>query len=147
MHIDPIASALHLRRVMPGIIPFLGVVASLVLASVDVVAAPLNKCVVQGSVTYQQSPCPAGEVRKPPTAQELNAAEPGRRAAAGPATPAKRTAPAASSEPGPFRCDGRTRCTQMKSCDEAKYFLAHCPGVTMDGDHDGIPCEKQWCGR
>ena len=44
-----------------------------------------------------------------------------------------------------FRCDGRTRCTQMKSCAEAKYFLAHCPGVQMDGDHDGIPCETQRC--
>lgn len=44
-----------------------------------------------------------------------------------------------------FRCDGRTRCTQMRSCDEAKYFLAHCPTVKMDGDGDGIPCEDQWC--
>ncbi len=45
----------------------------------------------------------------------------------------------------PFHCDGRTYCSQMTSCAEAKYFLAHCPGVTMDGDHDGIPCETQWC--
>lgn len=44
-----------------------------------------------------------------------------------------------------YRCDGRTHCSQMRSCDEAKYFLAHCPGVKMDGDHDGIPCEDQWC--
>ncbi|TLZ00944.1 MAG: excalibur calcium-binding domain-containing protein [Gammaproteobacteria bacterium] len=33
----------------------------------------------------------------------------------------------------------------MNSCAEAKYFLAHCPNVKMDGDHDGIPCERQWC--
>jgi cold shock CspA family protein len=45
----------------------------------------------------------------------------------------------------PFSCDGRTRCSQMKSCDEARYFLAHCPGVQMDGNHDGEPCERQWC--
>ena len=45
----------------------------------------------------------------------------------------------------PFHCDGRTYCSQMTSCAEAKYFLAHCPDVKMDGDHDGIPCEKQWC--
>lgn len=51
--------------------------------------------------------------------------------------------PASSS----FRCDGRTRCTQMTSCAEATYFLNHCPGVKMDGDNDGIPCEDQWCNR
>ncbi len=44
-----------------------------------------------------------------------------------------------------FKCDGRRYCSQMKSCDEAKYFLANCPGVKMDGDGDGIPCEDQWC--
>lgn len=44
-----------------------------------------------------------------------------------------------------FRCDGRTYCSQMTSCAEAKYFLDHCPNVKMDGDHDGIPCERQWC--
>ncbi|MBE0546328.1 MAG: excalibur calcium-binding domain-containing protein, partial [Rubrivivax sp.] len=43
------------------------------------------------------------------------------------------------------RCDGRTRCSQMRSCDEARYFLKNCPGVQMDGDRDGIPCETQWC--
>lgn len=44
-----------------------------------------------------------------------------------------------------YRCDGRIHCSQMRSCDEARYFLAHCPGVKMDGDRDGIPCEDQWC--
>lgn len=44
-----------------------------------------------------------------------------------------------------FACDGRVYCSQMKSCDEAKYFLEHCPNVKMDGNHDGVPCEKQWC--
>ena len=44
-----------------------------------------------------------------------------------------------------FHCDGRTYCSQMTSCDEAKYFLAHCPNVRMDGDNDGVPCESQWC--
>ncbi len=43
------------------------------------------------------------------------------------------------------RCDGRTRCSQMRSCDEATWFLKHCPGVQMDGNHDGVPCERQWC--
>ena len=44
-----------------------------------------------------------------------------------------------------FRCDGRTHCSQMTSCAEAIYFLRNCPGVKMDGNNDGIPCEKQWC--
>ena len=47
--------------------------------------------------------------------------------------------------PASFSCDGRTYCSQMKSCDEAKYFLQHCLNVKMDGDHDGVPCEQQWC--
>jgi hypothetical protein len=33
----------------------------------------------------------------------------------------------------------------MTSCAEATYFLQHCPGTTMDGDNDGVPCERQWC--
>jgi len=44
-----------------------------------------------------------------------------------------------------FACDGRTYCSQMKSCEEATYFLQHCPNVEMDGDRDGIPCEQQHC--
>lgn len=44
-----------------------------------------------------------------------------------------------------FRCDGRTRCPQMTSCAEATWFLNNCPGTEMDGNHDGIPCERQWC--
>ena len=46
-----------------------------------------------------------------------------------------------------FACDGRTSCSQMTSCDEATFFLQHCPDVKMDGERDGIPCERQWCGR
>jgi cold shock CspA family protein len=47
---------------------------------------------------------------------------------------------------GAFKCDGRTRCSQMTSCAEATFFLKNCPGAQMDGNGDGIPCEKQWCG-
>ncbi|WP_448683058.1 excalibur calcium-binding domain-containing protein [Pseudomonas nicosulfuronedens] len=43
------------------------------------------------------------------------------------------------------RCDGRQHCSQMTSCAEAKAFLRSCPGMKMDGDHDGIPCEDQLC--
>jgi len=44
-----------------------------------------------------------------------------------------------------FSCDGRQYCSQMHSCSEAKFFLQNCPNPKMDGDMDGIPCEKQWC--
>jgi hypothetical protein len=52
-------------------------------------------------------------------------------------------APAASG--GSFQCDGRTHCSQMRSCAEARHFIQHCPNTKMDGDRDGVPCEEQWC--
>lgn len=58
------------------------------------------------------------------------------------ATPAYEQAEAGSSR---FSCDGRTHCSQMTSCDEAKYFIEHCPDTQMDGNGDGVPCESQWC--
>lgn len=63
---------------------------------------------------------------------------------AAPATPVSTTATASTST---FRCDGRTHCSQMNSCEEAKFFLRNCPNVQMDGNGDGVPCEQQWCGR
>ena len=43
-----------------------------------------------------------------------------------------------------FSCDGRTHCSQMRSYEEAVYFLRHCPNVKMDGNNDGVPCERQF---
>ncbi len=68
------------------------------------------------------------------------------------ARPAAAAYPAEQAEPsGPsdakFACEGKTHCTEMRSCEEAKYYLAHCPWPKMDGDGDGIPCEDQWCGH
>jgi cold shock CspA family protein len=57
-------------------------------------------------------------------------------------TSAPADVPAASSR---FHCDGRTMCSQMTSCEEATYFVRNCPGTQMDGNHDGVPCERQWC--
>lgn len=121
-------------------------------------AVPMNKCIVGGTVTYQQDPCPFKQVRKQPSIEVLNAAEKKRREAAeaaeasapvkhAPTTTSSSTVPTLPSVPSNFRCDGRKVCSQMTSCEEAKYFLANCPGVTMDGDKNGIPCEKQWCSR
>lgn len=43
-----------------------------------------------------------------------------------------------------FKCDGRQHCSQMKSYEEAKFFIQNCPNTKMDGDSDGIPCERQF---
>jgi cold shock CspA family protein len=66
------------------------------------------------------------------------------------AVDASSPAPAALFEPAQpapsaFNCDGRKYCSQMTSCTEAKLFLKNCPGMEMDGNHDGVPCEQQWC--
>lgn len=81
----------------------------------------------------------------------------------GPATPVPSVVPQAVVGPDPlwqpkksttrspvatrslFICDGRQHCSQMRSCEEATYFLKNCPGTKMDGDGDGIPCEQQLC--
>jgi cold shock CspA family protein len=44
-----------------------------------------------------------------------------------------------------FSCEGKQHCTEMTSCEEARFYLRNCPGVKIDGDNDGIPCEDQWC--
>lgn len=63
-----------------------------------------------------------------------------------------RNTPVSVPEPTPaqaassiYRCDGRTHCSQMSSCEEATFFINNCPGTQMDGDGDGIPCERQLC--
>lgn len=62
-------------------------------------------------------------------------------------------APAASISPGKlpvpanFKCDGRNTCSQMTSCQEATLFLQNCPGMNMDGNGDGVPCEQQFCSK
>jgi len=125
------------------------VFVSFAIAMFGAEAAPLNKCIVNGTVTYQQGPCPSTQPRKEPTLEELNAAEKKKRAAAASAATGARTqtTPAATAPSGRFSCDGRQYCSQMRSCDEARYFLANCPDPKMDGDGNGIPCEKQWCFR
>lgn len=42
-----------------------------------------------------------------------------------------------------FSCDSRRQCLQMTSCQEATYFVQHCPGFEkLVGE---MPCEKLWC--
>lgn len=45
-----------------------------------------------------------------------------------------------------FQCEaGKIHCSHMSSCAEATFYIQHCPNTQMDGDDDGIPCERQWC--
>jgi hypothetical protein len=77
------------------------------------------------------------------------------KASRSPATVAETAAPAkarvasdfavATPTSAQFSCDGRTHCSQMRSCAEATYFVKHCPNTKMDGNNDGVPCESQWC--
>jgi cold shock CspA family protein len=60
-------------------------------------------------------------------------------------SPAIAATPSTQGTASPYRCDGRTHCSQMTSCAEATFFLRNCPNVQMDGDYDGVPCEQQWC--
>jgi cold shock CspA family protein len=46
-----------------------------------------------------------------------------------------------------FQCQGKRYCSEMTSCEEATFYLKNCPGVEIDGDGDGIPCESQLCGH
>lgn len=139
-----------------------GLLAFSLATSLGFAASPVHKCEVNGKVTYQSEPCPGGARTPHPTVEQLNAERKKKAAASAPAgtsapvaaTPRneERAQPAARPAPQPvaetkagFRCDGRIHCSQMTSCAEAKYFLANCPGVKMDGDHNGVPCERQWC--
>lgn len=132
-------------------------VAGALMGAASVAAAPMNKCVVDGTVTYQQARCAADRAAKRPSLDELNAQTRAKRAAAAasasaspspsPSAPRERIPTPFPAKPSAFQCDGRQYCSQMSSCEEAKYFLARCPGTKMDGDHDGVPCEDQWCSR
>ena len=45
-----------------------------------------------------------------------------------------------------FQCrPEKNSCSRMTSCAEAFFQQERCGVSDMDGDHDGIPCERQWC--
>lgn len=41
-----------------------------------------------------------------------------------------------------FTCEGKHKCAQMSSCDEAYFYLQQCGVGKLDRDKDGIPCES-----
>ncbi|WP_144214499.1 cold shock domain-containing protein [Shewanella donghaensis] len=45
-----------------------------------------------------------------------------------------------------FECEaGKTHCSHMRSCEEAIFYIKNCPDTQMDGNGDGVPCERQFC--
>jgi cold shock CspA family protein len=45
-----------------------------------------------------------------------------------------------------FVCEGKQHCSEMRSCEEAQFYVANCPNTKMDGDFDGRACEDE-CGH
>lgn len=39
-------------------------------------------------------------------------------------------------------CGSKKYCSEMSSCEEAKYYFMRCGIKTLDGNSDGVPCEK-----
>jgi endonuclease YncB( thermonuclease family) len=39
-------------------------------------------------------------------------------------------------------CGNKKHCSEMSSCEEAKYYLTQCGVKSLDGDSDGTPCES-----
>lgn len=46
-----------------------------------------------------------------------------------------------------MECGSKHRCSQMVSCDEARFYFTHCGVKMLDGNHDGIPCENLCSGK
>lgn len=59
----------------------------------------------------------------------------------GKATKAKASKGDASSS-STSECAGKTKCKEMSSCAEARFYLNECGVSRLDRDHDGIPCES-----
>lgn len=45
------------------------------------------------------------------------------------------------------QCGAKRYCSQMTSCEEARYYLTQCGVSSLDRDGDGIPCESLCGGR
>lgn len=45
-----------------------------------------------------------------------------------------------------YKCNQKSRCSEMNSCKEAYFYLEKCGLSRLDRDKDGIPCEKL-CGN
>jgi micrococcal nuclease len=53
----------------------------------------------------------------------------------------------AQSEPRDPACGKKHQCSQMSSCEEAKFYLHQCGLKSLDGNGDGVPCEELCVNR
>ena len=45
-------------------------------------------------------------------------------------------------QPGDYHCGSKRRCSQMRSCNEAHYYLTVCGVKSLNPEGDGEPCKK-----
>lgn len=45
-----------------------------------------------------------------------------------------------------FACQGKKNCSEVISCEEAKFYMRKCTGTNLDPDGDGVPCEELCAG-
>lgn len=57
-------------------------------------------------------------------------------------TPSRAAAVPQSRSPAGFSCGTKRYCTQMTNCAEAQFHFRQCGLSRLDGDHDGVPCER-----
>ncbi|NJA04368.1 MULTISPECIES: excalibur calcium-binding domain-containing protein [Methylomonas] len=130
----------------------------ILLYSVDSLAGVYKCTDAKGHVVYSDTACdhkadrkipdlkPLAEVKaEQPLSSKLTDKVKGLFESAPKPEPNNATASSTERNAQNFVCDGRVYCSQMRSCEEATYFINHCPDTKMDGDNDGIPCESQWC--
>lgn len=46
-----------------------------------------------------------------------------------------------------WECLGKRTCSEMNSCEEAKFYMQNCPNTDLDPDGDGKPCESGVCAN
>ncbi len=48
---------------------------------------------------------------------------------------------AGANSPG-YSCGSKKYCSEMASCEEARHYLTQCGIKTLDGNGDGVPCDR-----
>ena len=80
------------------------------------------------------------EIMEPAQWRKLHAAD------APPTTPMHATVPSVRASED-YTCGSKRHCAQMRSCDEAYFYLSHCRVESLDRSGDGVPCKKLCGGK
>jgi hypothetical protein len=59
-----------------------------------------------------------------------------------PSTQSSGMTPVAMTQVADASCRKKLHCSEMSSCEEAKYYLTQCGIKSLDSDGDGTPCES-----